>query len=196
MEDRTVTAILGSPRRRGNSDALAMEFLKGTEDRAFTHKVIVPSDLGISPCDGAGHCVKDGNCIIRDGMNEIYGQVLESRYLLIASPVYFMGPPGSLKAFIDRFQAVWARAAVLGTFDPDSAERRAGHKAFAIITGATEDKPAMYRPTISIIKAFLNVTGFDYSGELIATGLDGPADALKRDDLLAQAREAGRQFAG
>jgi len=194
MEDRTITAILGSPRRRGNSDALAMEFLKGTAERGLAHNLIVPSDLGISPCDGAGHCVKDGSCIIRDGMNEIYGQVLESRYLLIASPVYFMGPPGSLKVFIDRFQAVWARGAVLKTFDPDSAERRAGHKAFAIITGATEDKPAMYRPTISIIKAFLNVTGFDYSGEIIATGLDGPGDAFKREDLLKQAREAGSHF--
>lgn len=196
MEERTVTAILGSPRRRGNSDALAMEFLKGAEERGFAHNVIIPSDLGISPCDGNSHCVKDGNCIIRDGMNEIYGQVLESRYLLIASPVYFMGPPGSLKAFIDRFQAVWARSAILKTFDPDSVERRARHKAFAVITGATEDKPSMYRPTVSIIKAFLNVTGFEYSGELVATGLDGPADVLGREDLLAQAREAGRQFAG
>jgi multimeric flavodoxin WrbA len=172
-----------------------MEFLKGAGQKGLTHRLIVPSDLGISPCDGAGRCMKSGNCIIRDGMNDIYGQVLESRYLLIASPVYFMGPPGSLKAFIDRFQAVWARGALLGTFDPDSAERRAGHRAFAIITGATEDKPSMYRPTLSIIKAFLNVTGFDYSGELIATGLEGPADLLKREDLLKQAREAGLQFA-
>jgi len=196
MEERRVTAILGSPRRRGNSDALAMEFLRGAGDRGLAHSVIIPSDLGISPCDGAGHCSRDGNCIIRDGMNDLYDQILESPYLLVASPVYFMGPPGSLKGFIDRFQAVWARSAVLKAFDPDSAERRAGHKAFAIITGATEDRPAMYRPTVSIIKAFLNVTGFDYSGEIIATGLDGPADALKREDLLAQAREAGRKFAG
>jgi multimeric flavodoxin WrbA len=194
MGDSTITAILGSPRRRGNSDVLAMEFLKGAEDRGFGLEVIVPSDLGIGPCDGDGYCLKDGNCIIRDGMNEIYGQVLESRYLLIASPVYFMGPPGSLKGFIDRFQAVWARGAVLKTFDPDSAERRARHRAFAIITGATEARPSMYRPTVSIIKAFLNVTGFDYSGEMIATGLDGPDDALKRDDLLKQAREAGIRF--
>ena len=196
MKDRMITAILGSPRRRGNSDALAIKFLEGAAERGCDHKLIVPSDLGISPCDGDGLCLKDGSCIIRDGMNEIYGQVLESRYLLIASPVYFMGPPGSLKAFIDRFQAVWARGAVLGTFDPDSIQRRAGHRAFAIITGATEEKPAMYRPTISVIKAFLNVTGFDYSGEIIATGLDRPDDVLKREDLLALARKAGRQFAG
>jgi multimeric flavodoxin WrbA len=172
-----------------------MEFLKGAGERGMSHKVIVPSDLGISPCDGSGRCSKDGNCIIRDGMNDLYDEILEAPYLLIASPVYFMGPPGSLKIFIDRFQAVWARSAVLKTFDPDSDERRAGHKAFAIITGATEDKPSMYRPTLSIIKAFINVTGFDYSGEIIATGLDVPADALKREDLLKEAREAGIRFA-
>jgi multimeric flavodoxin WrbA len=196
MEDRKVTAILGSPRRRGNSDALATEFLKGAAERGCDHKLIVPGDLGMSPCDGSNLCFKDGNCIIRDGMNEIYQQVLDSPYLLVATPVYFMGPPGSLKAFIDRFQAVWARGAILKTFDPDSAERRARHKAFAIIVGATEDEPAMYRPTISIIKAFFNVTGFDYAGELIATGLDDPGDALKQEDLLKRAREAGGQFVG
>ncbi len=194
MEARTITAILGSPRRRGNTDTLAMEFLRGAAERGSDHRLIVPADLGISPCDGNSLCVKNGNCIIRDGMNEIYEQVLNSPYLLIATPVYFMGPPGSLKVFIDRFQAVWARGAILKTFDPDSAQRRAKHKAFAIVTAAAEEEPAMYRPTISIIKAFLNVTGFDYAGEIIATGLDEPGDALKREDLLRRARKAGGQF--
>ena len=83
---------------------------------------------------------------------------------------------------------------MLKTFDPDDKDRRASHKAFVIIAGATEEKPAMYRPTISIIKAFFNVTGFDYAGELVATGLDEPDDALGREDLLKQAREAGRHF--
>jgi len=194
MDTCMVTAILGSPRRRGNTDALAKEFLDGAAERGCDHRLIVPADLGISPCDGNSLCLEDGNCIIRDGMNELYQQVLDSRYLLVATPVYFMGPPGGLKTFIDRFQAVWARGAVLKTFDPDSAERRAGHRAFALVVGATEGNPAMYRPTISIIKAFLNVTGFDFAGEIIATGLDKPGDALKREDLLKQVRRAGNQF--
>ena len=196
MKARTVTAILGSPRRRGNSDTLALEFLKGASELGYGHELIIPTDLCISPCDGDSMCVKDGKCTIRDGMNEVYTRVLESRYLLIATPVYFMGPPGSLKAFIDRFQAVWARGAHLKTFDPDSPERKANHKAFAVITGATEEKPTMYRPTISIIKAFLNVTGFAYAGELIAGGLDKQDDAAKRQELLTQARTAGREFVG
>lgn len=194
MDPHTITAILGSPRRRGNSDTLAMEFLEGASERGFGHNLIVPADLGLSPCDGSGFCLRDGKCVIRDGMNEIYDQVIESRYLLISTPVYFMGPPGSLKSFIDRFQAVWARSAVLKTFDPDAAERRATHKGFAIVTGATEDKPSMYRPTISILKAFFNVTGFAYGGDLVASGLDDPDEALKREDLLRQARDAGRNF--
>ena len=173
-----------------------MEFLEGAKEAGFGHRLIVPSDLGISPCDGTSICLRDGKCIIQDGMNAIYDQVIESPYLVVATPVYFMGPPGSLKSFIDRFQAVWARSAVLKTFDPDTAERRAAHKAFAIVTCAREDEPSMYRPAISIIKAFLNVTGFDYTGELVAAGLDDADGALKREDLLRQAREAGRRFVG
>jgi multimeric flavodoxin WrbA len=127
-------------------------------------------------------------------MNEIYDQVLAARFLLVATPVYFMGPPGSLKSFIDRFQAVWARTRILKTFDPDSLERRRAHKAFAIFVGAVRDKPNYYRPAVSIVRAFANVVGFDYAGEIVATGLESPDDAAKRSDLLAGAFAAGQDL--
>ncbi|MFH1313079.1 MAG: flavodoxin family protein [Candidatus Eisenbacteria bacterium] len=193
-DDTLITAILGSPRRNGNSDRLAVEFLRGASSAGSKHRLIVPSDLGVAPCDGGNQCFSDGKCIIRDGMNEIYDDVLASRYLLIATPVYFMGPPGALKGFIDRFQAVWARSALTKTFDPDSEERRRSHKGFAIIVGATPDKPSMYRPTSSIIKAFFNVTGFDHAGEMVATGLDRLDDVGSRQDLMKEAFEAGQAF--
>ena len=158
--------------------------------------MLVPSELGLAPCDGDNRCFADGRCAIRDGANGIYDQVLASEYLLVATPVYFMGPPGSLKAFIDRFQAVWARAEILETFDPDSPEHRAGHKVFAIYVGAVTDKPNYFRPAVSIIKAFSNVIGFTYAGEIVAAGLDRPEDAGSREDLLKQAFEAGRAFVG
>lgn len=194
--DRLITAILGSPRRRGNSDVLAREFLKGAASQGYDPRNIIPTDLGISPCDGGNQCLDDGRCIIRDGMNEIYDMVLASTRLVIATPVYFMGPPGSLKCFIDRFQAVWARSAILKTFDPDNPERRAAHKAFAIYTCAAKDDPKIYRPAVSIIKAFLNVTGFAYAGELFATGLEKMDDAGRHPDLLKQAFRAGQAFTG
>jgi multimeric flavodoxin WrbA len=189
-----VVAILGSPRRRGNSDTLAFEFLRGVQSRGLDHDLLVPTDLGLSACDGQNRCFKDGRCSIRDGMNDIYDRVLNAPYVLIATPVYFMGPPGSLKAFIDRFQAVWARSAILGKFDPDSPERRADHKLFAILVGAADEGSGMYRPTRSILKAFSNVAGFEYSGDLTATGLDRSDDAAKRPDLLEAAYTAGRAF--
>jgi multimeric flavodoxin WrbA len=189
-----VTAILGSPRRGGNSDTLAAEFLRGAESKGFGHDILIPTDLGISPCDGDNTCFATGRCVIRDGMNEVYDRVLAARYLLVASPVYFMGPPGSLKAFIDRFQAVWARSAVLGEFDPDSPAWRSGHKAFIILSAATPDSPGMYRPAMSILKAFLNVIGFRLAGEIIASGLEGKEAASKQPGLLKQAFSAGADF--
>jgi multimeric flavodoxin WrbA len=193
-EGKWITAILGSPRRRGNSDAIAYEFLRGAASQGYEHDIIIPTDLAISPCNGGNQCTEDGKCIIRDGMNEVYDRLLAATHLVIATPVYFMGPPGSLKCFIDRFQAVWARSAILGTFDPDAPERRAAHKAFAIYTCGARDDSKMYRPAISIIKAFLNVTGFAYAGEIIATGLERPDDAGGREDLLKQAFTAGQTF--
>ena len=173
------------------------EFLRGAEASGAAARMLVPSRAWVSrPCDGDNRCFTDGRCVIRDGINAIYDQVLASEYLLVATPVYFMGPPGSLKAFIDRFQAVWARAAILKTFDPDGPEHRARHRMFAIYVGAASDKPNYFRPAVSIIKAFSNVIGFAYTGEIIAAGLDRPSDAAGREDLLKQAFEAGRAFVG
>ena len=192
-EINQVICILGSPRREGNTDRLAREFLRGVESQGLQTKTIIPTELGISWCDGGNQCFVDGQCIIRDGMNDIYDEILATTHLVVATPVYFMGPPGSLKAFIDRFQAVWARTAILKTFDPDDAERRTRHKAFAIIA-ASSDKPKMIQPTLSILKAFFNVIGFTYSGELIAQGIDRRDDIIKRTQLLAQAYQAGASW--
>jgi multimeric flavodoxin WrbA len=185
-----VLAILGSPRRDGNTDILAAEFLRGAASKGFEPGYIIPTDLGMSPCDGMSQCFKTGKCVILDGMNEAYEEVLEATHILVATPVYFMGPPGSLKSFIDRFQAVWARFEILGEPKPDAA----GRKGFALVVGATPDEGKMYRPTLSIIKAFFNVTGFTYAGEIIATGLDEKIEAAERKNLLARAFEAGREF--
>jgi multimeric flavodoxin WrbA len=127
-------------------------------------------------------------------MNEVYDEIVGAKYLLVATPVYFMGPPGSLKGLIDRFQAVWARSAILKTFTPDNPERQEDHKAFIIITAATPDRPPMYRPALSIVKAFLNVTGFDCVGQMVAGGLESKDDARARADLLKQAFTAGAAF--
>jgi multimeric flavodoxin WrbA len=186
----SVLTVLGSPRRDGNTDVLATEFLRGAASAGFQPRFIIPTDLGMSPCDGLNQCFTAGKCVIQDGMNEVYEDVLTATHILVATPVYFMGPPGSLKSFIDRFQAVWARFEILKEPRPDAASR----KAFAIIVGATPDEGKMYRPTISIIKAFLNVTGFTYAGEIVATGLDDKIEAGERKDLLARAFEAGREF--
>ena len=185
-----VLAVLGSPRRDGNTDTLAAEFLRGAAAAGFEPRYIVPTDLGMSPCDGLNQCFKTGECVILDGMNEAYGDVLGASHILIATPVYFMGPPGSLKSFIDRFQALWARFEVLKEPRPDAA----GRKGFAIVVGATPEEGKMYRPTLSIIKAFFNVTGFTYAGEIIAGGLDERVEAGERKDLLARAFEAGKEF--
>lgn len=183
-------AVMGSPRRGGNTDIIAAEFLRGAASAGFEHRSIVPSELGVSPCDGLNQCFENGICVIKDGMNKIYEDVLSATHMLIATPVYFMGPPGSLKAFIDRFQAVWARFEILKQPPPDRTQR----SGFAIVVGATPDEGSMYRPTISIIKAFFNVTGFTYAGEIIAAGLDAEPAAAERNDLLGRAFEAGRAF--
>ena len=106
---------------------------------------------------------------------------------------------------LDRMQAQYA--AFIGTVTQGDlptegmaslyVEMAPGNEVFRVVdiaVKATEAKPGTYRPAASIIKAFFNVTGFTYAGELIAAGLDEIGDSARRQDLVEQAYTSGRAF--
>ena len=65
-EINQVICILGSPRREGNTDRLAREFLRGVESQGLQTKTIIPTELGISWCDGGNQCFVDGAFLLHD----------------------------------------------------------------------------------------------------------------------------------
>ena len=64
--------IVCSPRKEGNTEILIKEALKGTEEPEAETELIRIADLKISPCDGCESCHKEGECRIKDDMQEIY----------------------------------------------------------------------------------------------------------------------------
>ena len=110
----SVLLVYGSPRRNGNTDKLMDKFEEGllnnkNIDQAFLsiEKVIVRS-LKLSPCMECRHCSIDGECAIKDEMQETYNKLINCDLLAISSPVFFTTVSGYLKSFIDRCQRFWA----------------------------------------------------------------------------------------
>jgi len=186
-----VLAIAGSPRRKGNTDLLLAELVRGAQSRGAETETIIAHNLKISSCVHCDSCLKTGICRIKDDMQGIYDKLAEADVIVLASPVQFGGPTAPLKAMMDRCQCLWARKYVLKIPPLPPAKKRLG---FLISTAGTRLK-GMFDPSVAIAKNWFHVLNVEYAGDLLAGGVDAKGDVTKHPDLLQQAFEWGQKLA-
>lgn len=104
-----VLALLGSPRKNGNTSFLLDEYLKGLgESNSETEIVkVFLQEKHIRPCAACNACHNrtPGKCAIKDDMRELYPLFQEAKLVVFATPVYWCGVSAQLKAFLDRLNA-------------------------------------------------------------------------------------------
>jgi multimeric flavodoxin WrbA len=179
---------MGSPRIKGNTDLLLEEALKGAKSQQAEIEKVVVDKLKITPCREYYGCLKDGNCVIRDDMDDIYPKLLEANGIIVASPMFFYGLSAQLKAIIDRCQALWARRYILKNL-PDSARKGA-----FIAVGATRGKQ-LFDGSILSIKYFFQAFDVEYADELLIRGVDKRGEIKEHPGALSAAFEMGRRLA-
>jgi multimeric flavodoxin WrbA len=70
------------------------------------------SDHEIRHCLGCRECMKIMRCAIRDDeFEQVFEEWNAADVLILGAPVYWLGPPGAMKDFIDRSHGVYARRA-------------------------------------------------------------------------------------
>ncbi|HMM20032.1 MAG TPA: flavodoxin family protein [Selenomonadales bacterium] len=121
-------AVLGSPRKKGNSSLLLDQYLKGIREAnrdADIAKVYL-QEKNIRHCTACDvcHTITPGRCAIKDDMQELYGLFAEAAMVVYATPVYWWGVSAQLKAFLDRTNA----------FDVPDGTYFAGKKAALLMT--------------------------------------------------------------
>ena len=184
-----VLGIMGSPRIKGNTDLLLDEALRGAQSRGAEVEKLVVDKLNIAPCREYYRCLKDGNCAIRDDMDDIYPKLLDADRVIVASPIFFYGLTSQVKALIDRSQAIWARKYVLKQNLPDS-----GRKGAFIAVGATRGEK-LFDGSILTVKYFFKTIGVKYVDELLIPGVDKKGEIKEHPTALSDAFELGRRLA-
>jgi multimeric flavodoxin WrbA len=182
-----LVAFLGSPRIGGNTDILLDKFLEGFKGEG---EKIILNKLKISPCQNCESCFKDGNCIIRDDMQEIYPKIVSADRIIIASPIFFMGLSAQTKLMIDRCQALWARKYILKNQVGKSNYQRKG----IFISVGGRDKKNIFEGAIITIKAFFSVIEVEYAGELLFFGVDKKGIIKENSLALKEATILGEKF--
>ena len=107
---KNVIIISSSPRKKGNSDLLCDEFLKGAKSAGHKVEKIFLKDKKINFCTGCDFCVKKNftTCSQKDDMKEILEKMISADVIVFATPIYFYTISGQLKTLIDRMSARYA----------------------------------------------------------------------------------------
>jgi len=107
MTSKKVIIVLGSPRKNGNSSALAQKASEGIKSMGVEFESFYLHGMDIKPCAACDTCKKaiDKYCITDDDMQILYPKILEAGALLIASPIYWFTVSAQTKLFMDRCRA-------------------------------------------------------------------------------------------
>ena len=95
-------AIVGSPRKNGNTEILTRHTLKAIEEEGLETELIRLAGLDIKPCNACMVCEKEERCPIDDDLFPIYIKMKEADAIIFASPVYFGSATAQIKALMDR----------------------------------------------------------------------------------------------
>lgn len=172
-----ILAICGSP-RKGNTEYMLNELLKGAEDAGAETELILLRQLKIKHCGGCKGCESTGKCHLTDDMQAIYPKLLNADVLVLGSPNYFDNMSGLLKDFIDRTVPLYY-----------ADERLKGKPAILVGAGGST-----FKEVISSMKAACRTHGIMIIDEIGAIA-DASGDAAANKRKMRQCYEAGSKLA-
>ncbi len=97
---KKVLIISGSPRKKGNSDILSEQFLKGASENGNITEKIYVQDLKIGSCRACYACRKSRTCIQKDNMTNLLEKMIDSDVIVLATPVYFYSIDGQIAYYM------------------------------------------------------------------------------------------------
>jgi multimeric flavodoxin WrbA len=176
-----LVAVIGSPRRHGNTVDLVDAALGELERCGCRCSRIRLADLHVDACAAHENCAELAACAFDDDMAGVLDQVYGADGLILASPVYYEDVTSQMKAFIDRNfhrynHEEWLMPKIVGLI------------AVATESGLDETLATMHR--FVVLSSPQEVPTLSLGGYA-----DKPGDAAANTSLMAEARELGRTMA-
>ena len=187
-----VVAICGSPRPKGNTATLIEALLEGAREAGAKTTRFDPARMRIQDCNAGDECLvsPEAPCKLDDDMAEIYAALRRADAWVFGTPVYHAHVTGTLKRVIDRMYAFYTT---------ESGEWRLGlegTRCGAVIVVQADAEQETPRRVAEYLEQILRAYNVEVVGRIAEPGISQPTDAAGRPDLLARAKELGRQLAG
>jgi multimeric flavodoxin WrbA len=185
---QAILVVIGSPRPKGNSAALAKQVAAGARSAGAEVETVFLHGMDIRPCKACDSCRKKlkKDCAIQDDMQDLYPKMKAAGGIVIASPIYWFTVSAQTKLFMDRWYALGG----------DSGHKLAGKKFGVVLTYADTDP--FTSGAVNALRTFQDA--FNYIGaELVGTvyGSAWKAGEIKKNKAVMDAAYAlGRTIAG
>ena len=188
MESKKILVLLGSPRKKGNSTALANQIIAGAESAGAVAEKIFLHGKGIAPCQACYACQQPDSkgCAIDDEMQPIYAKLIEADGWVIASPVYWFSMSAQTKLFLDRCFALTAYKK-----DAFAGKRIAVAMSFG-------DEDAFNSGCVNALRTFQDsarYVGANLVG-MVYGSADKPGEIKSNTALMQQAEALGKKLVG
>ncbi len=165
-----ILALIGSPRKEGNTDLLVDQILRGSKTKGHTTEKLYLYDYTISLCTDCRNCKKgDYECCINDEMQKIYPKMENADLIIFGTPMYWYGPTAKMKMLMDRMR-------------PFVANGRLKNKKAVVVVPSAEG-PKACGPMIEIFRLSFEYLGMEFVGKVLAKAFDKGAVAANQNEM-------------
>lgn len=172
-----ILALIGSPRKGGNTDILIDEILQGAKEEGCEVEKLRLYDHEILPCIDCRGCKKgEHSCALKDGMQEIYEKLQDADIIVFGTPVYWYGPTAKMKLLIDRLR-------------PFIASKRLRSKR-GIVVAPSEEGPGCCGPLMEMFRMSFDYLGMEMAGSILARAYER-GEVRGDPEVLRRARDLG-----
>lgn len=110
-----ILALVGSPRKRGNTALMVDELLLNVNEEVFTNDIVFLGDKSIGPCTDCRACTKGKLvCTVNDEMQELYQKMEAADVLVFGTPIYWYSCSAQIKLLIDRLRPFYRNEKLKG----------------------------------------------------------------------------------
>lgn len=186
MSKKRVVIVIGSPRIKGNSSALAQQVAEGIKTSGAKADIFFLQEMEIKPCTACDVCLENSSkdCIIEDDMKILYPKLRQADALVIASPIYWFTVSAQTKLFIDRCYAL----------EGPEGNALKGKRIGIILTYADPDP--FSSGAVNALRTFQDA--FNYIGAVITGMIYGSAEEAgeirANKDLMRKAYQLGQRI--
>jgi len=180
-----VLAVVGSPRKGGNTDILVSRIAEGARAGGAQVEIIRLSDLHIRECDGCQACWRGRPCSKDDDMRRLYPKIAASDVIVFGTPVYWYGPTALIKAFVDRFVY----------FNCEANRPMVRGKRAAVAVVLEEASESTWRPVVEFFEKSLAYLEMELGETIVVPGVGEKGAIHKQPERLEEAYALGEKLA-